>query len=163
MLRATVAKFPLDGTVAEETGLPWGALITPVAPSPPSPTAAGGDLEPTRAFSSEPVPSTSAARTAAEIPRCGECGGYIAEQCRLNLRFWRCALCHARNALPDRYAPAVLTDNPAPHEVAPEILTPLYEVPVDDPHAADLVTPTAYIFLVDVTGDSAFFDAVRAA
>lgn len=159
MLRSTLKDFPLDGLIGTEASIPWGALITPLGPLPPPPTSApGSDLEPTR-----DAASTAAARTAAGIPRCGECGAYISKYSRLHVRFWRCALCYARNALPPRYAPAVIDERPAPSDAAPELLSAVYEKPVDDGDAARLVAPTAYVFVIDATGDVAFLQGVRSA
>lgn len=159
MLRSTLKDFPLDGLLATSTSIPWGTLITPLAPSPPPPVSApGSDLEPTR-----DATSSAAALTASDIPRCGECGAYISSLCRLHVRFWRCVLCHARNPLPPRYAPAVVEQTPPPADAAPELLSPVYSKPVDGGDAARLVAPTAYVFVVDATGDRPFWQGARAA
>lgn len=84
----------------------------------------------------------------------------------MNARYWRCALCNAKNDLPPRYAPTVLAAANEAVELVPEMSRDVYDVPVyEDPasHDEGFVPPTAYIFIVDQSGDQQYLDAARTA
>lgn len=80
----------------------------------------------------------------------------------MNARYWRCALCSARNGLPSRYASTVLAGEEAV-EVVPELSRDVYDIPVVEGGVDIGMSPTAYVFVIDEGGDHAYLDAARMA
>lgn len=164
MLRPTGSRWPIDPAVSEACALPFGVLIAPLAPSPKprfTPLSESDLTETARA-----THIAAAAPGAHDIPRCRPCGGYISAKCNMNARYWRCALCDAKNDLPSRYSSTVLSAASDAIEHVPEISRDVYDVPVfDNPatHDKGAVPPAAYIFLIDESGDQQYLDAARTA
>ena len=82
-LRVTMESFPESPAVLDGAGLPWGAVLQPFLPLPPQ-------LQGQR-----PQPRL---RTS-QVPRCSECFAYCSAYSSVDYRWWRCALCGARNRL----------------------------------------------------------------
>lgn len=154
MLRPTASRVPHDAATQSQTALPLGALVTPLAPSPPprSVDSANSTLSPRER--DEFI--ASAATTSEAIPRCAQCAAYISVRSEMNARYWRCCMCSKRNALPSRYTPALLAA-PEAIDLVPELSRDVYDVPLDDAP----VPPTAYIFLLDTNGDHMYLDTAR--
>lgn len=158
MLRLSSASLPANATIAEESGLPYSALVSPLAPSP--------GLDPESLELSRSLPATkrvsfgsARAPEMGFVPRCYRCAAYISKHCKKTVRVWNCVICGAQNTLPSRYLPAV-RDGPAALTTIPELSLRVYDVPVADEVP---VTPLAYIFVIDVHGDDAYLDAMRLA
>ena len=88
MLQVSTTRFPENSAVINDTGLPFGCAVTPLAP-----------LE-------DPPPGCIELPSAEELARCDGCGAYINPYCSF-LRFdWRCSLCGALTPTPERYRSA---------------------------------------------------------
>lgn len=154
MLRPTGSRAPANPSTFRKSALPFGVLITPLAPSPPPRTAPTTHI-PSAARESH---LTATASYASDIPRCTSCAAYLSPAAILHPRTWICPLCAASNPLPSRYAP-VIRAHPDALLLVPELSRDVYDVPVD----AEPVTPIAYIFVLDSNGDDAYLDAAREA
>jgi len=109
VFRFCASRFPQSSYVLEESGLPWGVLISPYA------AAVDADI---------PVVMPSQRQDSAGIPRCSQCGGYLNLHCRTRMsepsqsilgwimgqdvpaaqRVWECVLCYHENPAPPRLA-----------------------------------------------------------
>eukprot|EP00177_Eucheuma_denticulatum_P002838 GFKZ01005088.1.p1 GENE.GFKZ01005088.1~~GFKZ01005088.1.p1 ORF type:complete len:707 (-),score=71.92 GFKZ01005088.1:195-2315(-) len=154
MLRPTTTRVPFDARTRSKSGLPFGLIVTPLAPSPPPSSSPLLD--------SEQAPHLSAAAsTSKDVPRCAYCGAYISASCKMNTRYWRCSVCLQRNNLPARYSPTI-SAGPDAVNLIPELSNDLYNTPVMDQSSND-APPTAYVFLLDESGDQTYLDAARTA
>lgn len=153
MLRTTSGRAPLTPSVQVASGLPFGALISPLAPSPPPPTLPPVDSATAESFAAAVSPDASA------IPRCDACAAYISALAELTPNSWTCPMCLSRNTLPQRYDAAVRA-GPDALALIPELSRTVYDVIVPDDAP---LTPASYIFVVDATGDAAYLDAMRLA
>lgn len=155
MLRPSGTRLPLDPFTHTQSALPLGVLIAPLSPSPqPRPTTLSESQ-----YSQHLAACASAAH---DLPRCVTCASYISARCNMNARYWRCALCSARNDLPNRYAPTVSAGEEAV-DIVPEISRDIYDVPVVEGAVDVGMSPTAYIFVIDEGGDQAYLDTARMA
>lgn len=157
MLRLTGACMPANAAVADSSGLPIAALMTPLAPSPipPTPSNTGDEIE----IADQQQYISKSAPEASFVPRCFRCAAYISVHASLLPRTWECSLCTARNSLPTRYMAVVRAGTKALHYV-PELSREVYDVPVADDVP---ITPIGYFFVVDINGDDAYLDAARVA
>lgn len=79
----------------------------------------------------------------------------------MNTRYWRCSVCLRRNNLPARYAPTI-SAGPDAVNLIPELSTDVYNLPALE-QASNNAPPTAYVFLLDESGDQVYLDAARTA
>ena len=131
MLRLTSAAAPSSPALQKASGIPFAALVSPLAPTPPADApppadAAADPQDPTPADLQEAI-----ARDAASIPRCAACAAYLSALAEFTPRTWTCPLCQHCNALPARYAPAVRAGASAMAHV-PELSRPVYDLVVPD-------------------------------
>lgn len=161
MLRSTSSQFPTTPAVADQSGIPFGVLVSPLAPLPLAKEA------PVRLVSKndavDPSIASNAASVAADydtdVPRCYRCSAYISIHCQITPRSWTCCLCASRNTTPSRYAPHLRIGPSATKHIS-ELSQQVYDVRVSDDVA---LTPVAYIFVIDMNGDAAYLDAARIA
>lgn len=154
MLRSTTSCIPQDAAIQTASALPWGAMVTPLAPSPPPRITPFSETSLSEEASQAHI--NAAARVSTEIPRCTSCKAYISAKCHVTARNWRCCLCGTTISLPRRYADVVNFGGDAV-QLVPELSRIVYDVPVDE----DPVTPAAYIFILDENGDQSYLDAAR--
>lgn len=150
MLSST--QFPSSNQIKEEAGLPWGALITPLA------QLGEGDRQ--------------TERKASVVARCSQCFGYVNPYCKFRQHTWRCSLCYASNTTPAHYE-KYLKNDPRSGATLPELGANCIEYVVaendggaavsDDADSSVLEFPS-YVFLVDLSSHSpAFLDLVKSA
>lgn len=160
MLRPTASHFPSTTAIADSSGIPFGVLVSPLAPLPSSTQISDQPPAPERA---EPEIAAAASQVAAvqtaDIPRCYRCSAYISKYCQITPRSWTCCLCGSRNTTPSRYAPYLRVGSTAINHI-PELSRSVYDVQVPDDHP---LTPVAYIFVIDINGDADYLDATRIA
>ena len=102
MVRFTMNAFPESARLKNESGLPWGAVISPWSACMWQHDANDGLL-------GDSGMSRHIFRTreidAHDIARCRSCGGFINSSCMLQRRNWHCSLCGEWNELErTRYA-----------------------------------------------------------
>lgn len=163
MLRPTSGRAPHDPIVRAKSALPFGMLVSPLAGSPTPRLTPPADS--TLSDAAREAHAAASAVGAHDIPRCALCGAYISTKCSMNARYWRCALCAAKNDLPARYASTVLANDHEAIELIPELSRDVYDVPVFEPPytGEEYTPPTAYIFLLDQGGDDSYLNAARMA
>lgn len=103
--------------------------------------------------------ASAAANYDTDIPRCYRCSAYISVHCQITPRSWTCSLCASRNTTPSRYASHLRIGPNATKHIS-ELTQDVYDVQVSDDVA---LTPVAYIFAIDISGDEAYLDAARMA
>mmetsp|Transcript_1626 Transcript_1626/g.5753 ORF Transcript_1626/g.5753 Transcript_1626/m.5753 type:complete len:745 (+) Transcript_1626:50-2284(+) len=90
-IRPSLVRFPVNGTLKDESGLPWGATVQPLSQE--------------IAFS---MPHEGSA-LATEIPRCERCFSYVNPFVSFVSSGWRCSLCGNENEyVGERYSEASL-------------------------------------------------------
>lgn len=155
------SQFPASNQTKDESGLPWGALITPLAP-----------------LSQE---DKRTERKASTVARCSQCFGYVNSYCKFQAKYtWRCSLCYATNTVPPEYEAHVRGDDHQSERRFPELSANCVEFVVaendglkeqltvsegarDDTDAAVLEFPS-YVFLVDLSSNqTAYIDLVKSA
>ncbi|KAJ8905848.1 hypothetical protein NDN08_002353 [Rhodosorus marinus] len=125
MFRATTSRFPTTAEVKNESGVPWGALLTPLVSFTPDESgvflqkASSGlsrhgssGMQGAPKARNSPGPSLRTRPpvnkpTAEDIDRCNACGAYISRSTRMVAVFWRCSICGKRNDLGERYTSLV--------------------------------------------------------
>jgi hypothetical protein len=95
-IQFSLESFPSTASVKNETGIPWGAVITPYTSgiwrsgkSGESPTGSSirRHLSHTRAVYSN------------EVPKCQVCGGWLNSTCMMQRDNWHCSMCGQWNAI----------------------------------------------------------------
>ncbi|KAJ9517351.1 hypothetical protein QJQ45_016723 [Haematococcus lacustris] len=144
MMQLTLGRFPATAAVKEATGLPFSAVVQPLAPIPKTPNE-------------EELPF-------GHVPRCASCYAYINRYCNLNATTWQCAVCtrinDIRNTCRKRYAGTLA--------LLPELRSEVFEcvmdatLPASPSPQGDAQGPCpVYLALVDVSGDEDFLEVVR--
>ncbi|KAL6760798.1 hypothetical protein V8C86DRAFT_2548426 [Haematococcus lacustris] len=144
MMQLTLGRFPATAAVKEATGLPFSAVVQPLAPIPKTPNE-------------EELPF-------GHVPRCASCYAYINRYCNLNATTWQCAVCtrinDIRNTCRKRYAGTLA--------LLPELRSEVFEcvmdatLPASPSPQGDAQGPCpVYLALVDISGDEDFLEVVR--
>lgn len=160
MLRPTMNRFPPDEANHPSAALPFGALVSPLAPTPPPPSTP--TPSPTKTSTTDRKENTFISATdASQLPRCYQCAAYISCRAPINARTWVCPLCNYQNSCPMEYARIIVEGNESKDRV-PELSRPLYDIPVTDGQSTQS-PPVAYVFILDTAGDMTYLDAARVA
>ncbi|GIL74526.1 hypothetical protein Vretifemale_4519, partial [Volvox reticuliferus] len=157
----TLKRFPINGRLKEQSGLPFSCVLQPYHRLPEKETSAG-DASGTRSNS---------------IARCAQCYSYINCYCVFDTAGWVCSLCNRHNALKPqqqkryRLDPTVLQELP---EVRSEVFETLAEDPIPVPMPALEGSPAAQqdpgyvsgpapvvVALVDTAAGEEFLELVR--
>mmetsp|Transcript_21658 Transcript_21658/g.88347 ORF Transcript_21658/g.88347 Transcript_21658/m.88347 type:complete len:451 (-) Transcript_21658:2587-3939(-) len=173
MFRATTSRFPTTAEVKNESGVPWGALLTPLASF--TPDESGGFLQKASSglslHGSSGMPGTPKTRsspspslrtrppvnkpTAENIDRCSACGAYISRSTRMVTVFWRCCICGKRNDLGERYTSLV---DGLDRVSLQELSADFFEAEVE----GDLrSTGSGYVYIIDTCGSERTLQHLR--
>eukprot|EP00899_Mesostigma_viride_P006955 jgi/Mesvir1/16260/Mv08506-RA.2 len=148
-LRFTSDYFPRNGSIKDQTALPWGCVVKPFAP-----------------LSKIPLESPNLV-DASVLARCEECFGYINWCCQVERHVWRCALCDTYNSFtyPREGREKGRYSRSAARGSLPELSMDVYEFQVARQDSStigeDVNVHPVYIAAVDLSAGEEFLDLVK--
>mmetsp|Transcript_68432 Transcript_68432/g.216567 ORF Transcript_68432/g.216567 Transcript_68432/m.216567 type:complete len:252 (-) Transcript_68432:72-827(-) len=148
--RFTLNKFPVNGALKDECGLPFGCVIQPFAQMEHLPVDAQ-DLPP-----------------AEDVARCEECYAYINPYCSFERGVWICSLCGTDNPIHSgskyyRHASRIKLPELRDTTVEFDVMDPVLEEEDDDlgEEVTQIRGRPVYVALVDLAASEDFLELVK--
>eukprot|EP00249_Psilotum_nudum_P022659 c28602_g1_i1 orf=222-2453(+) len=141
-VRVTVGYCPVDDQMQGDSGVPWGATVTPFAIVDETGTP--------------PLYGTKGHL----LPRCESCWGYINSLCDIEHYAWNCSLCDTSNVLSDSQATRYTSQS------CPELSSSFIDLELEEDSTAadqDFQARPVFVAAVDLSASEEFLELVKSA